>query len=221
MILKTSRHQGILLRNGTERQRLALVLETTEPCILGIILGRPEINASSGIALGHSRTNYRASFALSELFRVDFPPSLDSLVCNIAVCNIIDFRSKVVSRSLLESIGYPTSNIPPKSRQTAGGTDDRSASSSGSMTRPTSESSPTPTTLLSLTERHGAGRRSNGKIRSRRRTSHKSTISCYKEYHAGSAWKTLIRALRFSLVALHILDSLCEICSVSSVCIRV
>lgn len=59
------------------------------------------------------------------------------------------------------------------------GTDDRSASSSGSMTRPTSES-PTLTSIpsVSLTERRRA-ERSNGEIRSRR-TSHKSSISCYR-----------------------------------------
>lgn len=59
------------------------------------------------------------------------------------------------------------------------GTDDRSASSSGSMTRPTSESpTPTSTPSVSLTERRRA-ERSNGEIRSRR-ASHESSISCYR-----------------------------------------
>lgn len=94
------------------------------------------------------------------------------------------------------------------------GTDDRSASSSGSITRPTSESptpkltsTSTPTPSVSLTERRRA-ERSNGEIRSRR-TSHKSSISCYREDTAQIQQRTL-SFIRITLPASCILGSFCD-----------
>lgn len=100
------------------------------------------------------------------------------------------------------------------------GTDDRSASSSGSMTRPTSESptptstsTSTPTPRVSLTERRRA-ERSNGEIGSRR-TSHKSSISCYRGDTAQIQQRTLsfIRiTLPASCISLAPFATLCSAC---------
>jgi len=102
-------------------------------------------------------------------------------------CSLVHVTPR--SRFLGESIGRRDARLEvpgvygaPEGCQSVG-TDDRSASSSGSMTRPTSESS-TPTPLF-LSERRRKAGRSNSEIRSRR-DSHASSISCYERCKAGS-----------------------------------